>query len=342
MDADRPKSKRKREFEEAVRRASERQKERKANITAIEGKAQESPDYALRVVRELAVKAHYRRRRGRRYLYSRFGIKVYCGGNEVSYEARRPERSPKGSRERLLRAKAVVEHGEWENVWRAVWKGFAYFGPTDQGRMACKFATEAMRQTPALWGYFIERQREPDERVREYALAELAGWLDQETRLYGRTRKVGGSREERLRELASAAAAAWADLQPGEPFWLPNTFVAKFSEKRKKGSLAGRGSSYVDAAAFRFEGIDPEEADLENVGPDDEGFAAFEAREDVRRQLDSLMEAAGLSPQQAAVYERLRGDLEPEEIAAELGIPRNQVYQQRFNAENKLRRAAGQ
>jgi hypothetical protein len=132
------------EFQEAIRRASERCGKRKLAVEQVWRRAQESPAYALGTARELAVRARYRRRRGRRYLYSRFGVKVRSRGAATTYEAVRPERSPGSSRE-----EAVVEHAEWESVWRAVWN-CQNFGPAEQARMACKFACEAMHQSPAL------------------------------------------------------------------------------------------------------------------------------------------------------------------------------------------------
>ncbi len=336
---ERPQSER--DFEEAVRRASEQQKLRKARIAAIERRAQESPEEALRVAAVLRYRARNGRRHLRRYLKSRWGIKVYARDPAVSYAVLWPERSPQGSQERLQRAVAIVKHGEWEAIWMAVRKGFDLFGPTDQGRMACKFAAETMRQTPALWGFFIEREREPDDSVREYAAARLAGWLDNETRLYPRTRKAVGGKEGKLQEIAASVAEAWADLQPGEPFWLPNTFVGRFNEKRKKGSLAGRGSSYMDSLPD-LKGIEAEEPNPETAGTVDQDLAEFEAAETSRQQLNALIEKAGLSEQQAAVIGRLRSGEEIAHISAELGISENQVSVQQTNAVKKLKKAAGQ
>ncbi len=96
------------EFQEAIRRASERYGERKRAVEQIWRRAEDSPSYALSTARELAVRARYRRRRGRRYLYSRFGVKVRSQGAATTYAAVRPERSPGNSRERLLRAEAIA------------------------------------------------------------------------------------------------------------------------------------------------------------------------------------------------------------------------------------------
>jgi DNA-binding CsgD family transcriptional regulator len=326
------------EFQEAVRRASERYGEGKRALKQIWKRAQENPAYALSTARELAVKARYRRRRGRRYLYSRFGVKVRSLGAATTYATVRPERSPGGSGERLLRAEAVVEHAEWESVWRAVWL-CQRFGPADQARMAAKFACEAMRQSPALWAFFIESDREPDDSVRQHAAAQLAGWMDNEIRLFKRTREAGRARtrEEKLMELAAVAAEAWGDLQPGEPFWLPNTFVRSFDERRKKKSLAGRGGSLMDGLP-NLHGA-AEDPDLH--GTQDEDIEAFVAPEERRRQLSAFVEEAQLSEREAAVIERDRRGEETAQIAAALGITKNQVGVHRHRAITKMRKAAG-
>jgi hypothetical protein len=325
------------DFEAAVRRASERHKERKRSLEKMERKARENPDHALAAALILEANARAGRRLGRRYLYSRWGVKVYSRRPSVAYAVVRPERSPKDSRQRVLRAQALVEHGGWEAVWMALRAGFDHFGPLDQPRMACKFAFETLRQTPALWGYFIEKAREPDDSVREHAAAELAGWLDSETRLYPRTRKVVGGREGKLQEIAGVAAAAWADLQPGEPFWLPNKFVSQFNEKRKKDSLASRGGSLLDAPAA----LEAEELEAESAIPSTSALAEFEAAE-TSVLLNQLIEQAGLSAQQAAVFGRRRLGEEIAHIAEELGISKNQVAVQTNYAIEKLKQAAGQ
>jgi DNA-binding CsgD family transcriptional regulator len=318
------------EFQEAVRRASERHKERKRALKRIWERAQENPAYARSTARELAMKARYRRRRGRRYLYSRFGIKVRSREAATTYATVRPERSPGGSGERLLRAEAVVEHAEWESVWRAVCQ-CQRFGPADQARMAAKFACEAMRQSPALWAFFIDSDREPDDSVRQYAATQLAGWMDNEVRLFKRTR------EEKLMEIAAVAAEAWDSLQPGEPFWIPNTFVRSFDERRKKKSLAGRGGSLMDGLPDLHGAA--EDPDLH--GTQDEDIEAFGAAEERRRQLSAFVEMAGLSEREAAVIERDRRGEETAQIAAALGITENQVGVHRHRAITKMRKAAG-
>jgi hypothetical protein len=328
------------EFEEAIRQASERYTERKRVLKQIWERAQENPAYALSTARELAVKARYRRRRGRRYLYSRFGVKVRSRGTATTYAAVRPERSPGSSRERLLRAEAIVEHAEWESVWRAVW-ACQNFGPEEQGRMASKFACEALRQSPAMWGFFIERNLEPDDSVRQHAAAQLGGWLDNEVKLYRRTRETGlaSTREEKLAEIATVAAEAWGALQPGEPFWLPNTYVRGLGKRRQKGSLAGRGSSIMDAPPDDLHAAAQAQEDLNGIP--DEDIEAFVSAEDSRRLVSALLEKAQLSERESDVIQRDPRGEETARVAREMGIPRNQVGVHRFRAMAKLRRAAG-
>ena len=194
-------------FEEAVRRASERYERRRADIDMVWRKAQNDPVYAYHAAHRLAAKARYDRRQACRHLHDRFGVEAPSDENDpvFEYPVVRPERSPRDARGRLLRAKAVMEHAEAENVWRAV-KKCESFAPADQGRMAVKFACEAMRQTPALWAYFV--MNENNGLVREHALAQLVGWLDNETKVYREDR----SHEEKLHGLAAVAERAWEDL----------------------------------------------------------------------------------------------------------------------------------
>ncbi len=351
MNSDR--TQRERDFKEAVRRAAERAAERKRRLEEMEGLSRKSPDHALGMALYLRANTLAGRRLQRRYLYSRFGVKVYTRPPRVGYAVVHPERSPRRTKDRLLRAEAIREHGGWESLWMALCRGYDLFGAEDGTRKACDFAFQSMRQSPALWGFFVERDREPDERVREHALAELAGWLDTETRLHGRTREVIGGHGEKLREIPAIAAAAWHSLQAGEPFYLPNMFVKSFGERRKKGSLSGRGGTGLDAVAFRFEGVDlgkadaegiaPKRANLENYGPEDAGIERFGAEEEARRQLNAVVEAAKLSPQQRAVIEasELRG-LSDEEIATELSTSMGNVHSQKSQAFVRLKKAAGQ
>jgi DNA-binding CsgD family transcriptional regulator len=272
-------------------------------------------------------------------LYARFGVKVRSRGAATTYTAVRRERSPRSSRERLLRAEAVVEHAEWEAVWRAVWLCQS-FGPADQARMACKFACEAMHQSPALWGFFIEKDLEPDDSVRQHAAVQLGGWLDNEVRLFPRTRATGlaSTREEKLAEIAAVAAEAWSLLQPDEePFWLPNTFVRGFGERRKKGSLAGHGGSLMDGPPDLYSGV--EVPDLHST--EEEDIEAFEEAENNRQQLSAFIEGAQLSEREATVIERDRRGEETAQIAAALGITKNQVRVHRHRAFTKIRKAAG-
>lgn len=81
-------------------------------------------------------------------------------------------------------------------------------------------------------------------------------------------------------------------------------------------------------------------ADARELSGNDENLARIEDAE----LLDSLEQVAGLSPQQTAVWRRLRQGMEIAEIAVELGISKNSVSVQKNNAIKKLkeaRRAAG-
>jgi DNA-binding CsgD family transcriptional regulator len=197
---------------------------------------------------------------------------------------------------------------------------------------------------PGAVGFFIESDREPDDSVRQYAAAQLAGWLDNEVRLFPRTRATGlaSTRDEKLAEIAGVAADAWGSLQPDEPFWLPNTFVRSFDERRKKKSLAGRGGSLMDGLPDLNSGVeDPALHGTEEEYIEAFDLALFEEAENYRRQLSAFVEKAQLSEREAAVIERDRRGEETAQIAAALGITKNQVRVHRDRAIKKMRKAAG-
>lgn len=80
--------------------------------------------------------------------------------------------------------------------------------------------------------------------------------------------------------------------------------------------------------------------EVATITSEDEQIAELERKE----TLDALEKKAGLSQQQAAVWQWLRRGTEIKEIAAELGISENSVSVQKHNAVKKLkeaRRAAG-
>ena len=360
-----------REFEESVHRASERYRARRRALEKMERKANEGPEMAIATALHLAANARAGRRLKRRYLWSRFGIKVHAPYDAsagikpthvwseesatltklkradlseshalIQYAARRHERAPRGTRERLLRTEAVREQGGYEALFRAVRKGLALYGPSDWDGMACKLAFESLRQGPALWAFFVEESLEPDERVREYAVAELTGWLDAETRLFGRTREAVGGYEEKLRELAAIAAEAWYDLRPGEPFYLPNRFVQSLGQQRKKGSLAGRAGSLLDGLP-EIHGLSPEWDVAEGLyGSATDELEAFVESESDRQEISAIIEKAQLSDQEHAVVERKRRGEEVAAISTALGIPKNQVGVIYHRAVKKMRKAA--
>ena len=91
MDSGRLKSQQERDFQAAVRRASERHKERRRSLEKMERKAQESPDNALAAALILEANARAGRRVGRRCLRSRWGVKVYSRRPDVAYAVVWPE-----------------------------------------------------------------------------------------------------------------------------------------------------------------------------------------------------------------------------------------------------------
>lgn len=84
-----------RQFEEAIRRASQRYRKRRAGIDAVWRRANKSPSYAHRAVLTLAAKAHHEPQQGRRNLYAQFGVDAPSNENNtvLAYPIVRPERS---------------------------------------------------------------------------------------------------------------------------------------------------------------------------------------------------------------------------------------------------------
>jgi DNA-binding CsgD family transcriptional regulator len=149
---------------------------------------------------------------------------------------------------------------------------------------------------------------------------------------------LASTREEKLAEIAAVAAEAWGELQPDEPFWLPNTFVRGFGERRKKESLAGRGSSLMDGLRdLHGAAEDPEDLN----GTQDEDIEAFVNAEDSRRLVSALLEEAQLSERESDVIQRDPRGEATARVARELGITKNQVSVHRSRAMAKLKRAAG-
>jgi DNA-binding CsgD family transcriptional regulator len=128
-----------------------------------------------------------------------------------------------------------------------------------------------------------------------------------------------------LEQLPAEAIAAWDERKPGDGI---EVLVSTAANRVEKVLALLREPKHV--------------ADVEDVGDTEDDLAEFERLETLRqqsRQLDALEHRAGLSLREEQVYRRLRQNMQPEAIAADLGITRNNVYQVKRNALKKLEAA---
>lgn len=161
----------------------------------------------------------------------------------------------------------------------------------------------------------------------EQLLIEESGWVGSQLnfnlnkRLKAALTGWGESFPENLvRELPGAVLAAYEAQGDG-------TFVTQVSRMLKE-----MGSESASRPG-KLTSLLPE--NVMNI-PKDEDMAKFENVE----MLNVLEQAASLSPQQTAVWWRLREGKEIREIAVELGISENSVSVQKNNAIKKLREAS--
>jgi DNA-binding CsgD family transcriptional regulator len=75
---------------------------------------------------------------------------------------------------------------------------------------------------------------------------------------------------------------------------------------------------------------------FKDVAEADDEVAAFELREQARQQIAALEEKAGFSKQQAEIWALLRQGMDIAEIANEVGIPRQQVSTQKKRIKDKI------
>jgi RNA polymerase sigma factor (sigma-70 family) len=165
--------------------------------------------------------------------------------------------------------------------------------------------------------------------LKEDLLFEEAGWAGSQLsfnvnkRLSPALSGWGENRPENFdRELPGAVLVAYAGRDNAQHRGSFITQVARALENLGSESASKPG---------KLTGLSP---DARAKGSEDEGVAEMERKE----FLDELERATKLSPQQAEVWHRLRDDMSIEDIAAELGITKNQVYVQKTYAIKKLRR----
>jgi len=128
-----------------------------------------------------------------------------------------------------------------------------------------------------------------------------------------------------LEQLPAEALAAWDERKPGDDL---DALASTAANRLERALSFHRESKHV--------------VDVEDVADLEDGLAEFVRLETLRqqwRQLDALEQRAELSKREWQVYRRFRQGMQPEAIAADLGITRNNVYQIKRNALRKLEAA---
>jgi DNA-binding CsgD family transcriptional regulator len=140
-----------------------------------------------------------------------------------------------------------------------------------------------------------------------------------------------------LRELPGATRVAWSERGSGEGIAHLRNRVGRFIayngvEESWRENTRRSDPEQVHSVSQKLDLVpehSPEELPEAHL---------FET--DAAEQLDEIERHAKLSPQQKAVLQRVRRDMDTVEIANELGISNNQVYVQKRNAISKLKLAS--
>jgi DNA-binding CsgD family transcriptional regulator len=203
----------------------------------------------------------------------------------------------------------------------------------DEARFVCRVWIQHLRVTPVVAIAVTEQARVAVEEVwkdgrdiprvfGEVIAAAVTGSFASRISLRKNKRlrdALGRERFDLLEQLPAEALAAWDERKPGDDL----------------DALASRAANRLARA------LSPIRAP-KRVDNTEDDLAEFERLETLRqqlRQLDALEHRAGLSLREAQVYRRLRQGMQPEAIAADLGITRNNVDQVKRNALKKLEAA---
>jgi hypothetical protein len=357
-------------FDARVHKALASKRELENELRAEELAAKENPALAAEWYLKTTVQM---RRLYRRYLRSRFGI-IVRRLDRAGYLLNR-SRGPRTQHEGDLCLNAIAAHSSLEITWYAMNVAMrrAVVNGVNPASAACGAFFKATRVTAVLYGEVA--QRGVDATAKESAIISLSGWVGSQISIKKHARikdqlsdeiKERGKSvfEQFIQELPAASLVAWSEWQRDEPLRSgtgQRSFVSRTSEL-----LAALGSKQGREARDRAR---MEEHESPTIRPRtharEEQEESLRARrkpspppdvdiEDMelkltmhqqRQQLDALIETAlGGAPQQKAVVQRRRRGMEFVEIAAEMGIPENQVYVQYHNAIKKLgeaRKAAG-
>ena len=157
-----------------VREGVDRMRRRRQGERELAEVAKEYPEMAAR---EMLVFARTEGDRLRRQLLETFGFSVSRARSGFRCRFAAPKRRPRNLEEAATWLDAVVALVGFEMALDGMWLAGAYFPPSDRARMICNAFSDVMRETPAAYAAFANRQEEYAPGARGYSSAMLATWI---------------------------------------------------------------------------------------------------------------------------------------------------------------------
>jgi RNA polymerase sigma factor (sigma-70 family) len=294
------------------------------------------------------------RRHLRRLLRKKFGVKVrYFGFRSKQYIASRkrfPYYPPRGPQDyydyvqfRVMSGLLRVHDVLWAAMHSAYMRAHRNGEDPDVAALSALFKLAGS----GPWAATPTNRAELDDTLREMSAMTTAGWVGAHISLDGekRNRRVVAALSENtdgspganfarlIEELVPATLIAWDELQLGERL-RPGSGETNLVS-RVEGLLQKIGSEAAEKQKSH-----EQFTEAAGDGRNDQLLEEFERMETVLQ----MEAAAGLSPREAAVWQRVRSGMEIAEIAQELQITEGNVSVQKHNAIKKLdeaRRASG-
>lgn len=211
-----------------------------------------------------------------------------------------------------------------------------------------------MRNAPIIYGTYASRREGPpgERRLEEAAAGILSSWVRSGLKQYGDLQKAlseeGSPEGVLIRELPGAVLAEYAEMyaENTDPSSGDQTSALREQVREPYKELRNRVANRLRTSGGEAERLLQHSAKLAQPEADFD-LEDFELRETLRqqlRQLEALEQTAGLSPQQMDVWRLAREGKDNAEIAAQLGVGKNQVSVVLHNAKKKLveaRKVAG-
>src|SRR5215208_5824890 len=285
-----------------VRASHEEARAREDSLHGVERVAQTQPTAAAEFLMALTVNM---RRLYRRYLRSRFGVKVSRLDRPGGILDR--SRAPRNRREKDLCLNAVAAHTAFETAWWGMVAAAQQAAPRgeDPAPAVWEAFVKAGRAAPILHATVMGLATYPP--LKERATVSISGWLatqlsvNKNYRMSRALREIGdGSAFETLLQVLPATALlAWSERQTGEPFrsgTREKSFVSRVDQHVSQMATEATGKQGSVGHALLSDAL------LSEPNAEDPALAEFEVREAARQQLDALEQRAGLSAQQAEVW----------------------------------------